>query len=139
MNSRAGSPGLSVQTSTNSNGKRRADDTDGGVTGGAPSPEATSPGGTSINGRVPKKARIGGKSAPTGRLTEEMIVEWIMSTENPTSKECINRFRPYIKEEGAKNEFTAMIKKLVTLKEGRMVLKPIYAGGRGTSPSTPVA
>jgi len=68
-----------------------------------------------------------------------MIIGWIMSTENPTSKECINRFRPYIKEEGAKSEFTAMIKKLVTLKEGRMVLKPMYASGGVTGPSSPAA
>lgn len=129
INSRAGSPGLSVHT--NVNGKRKSDAQDD-----AASPTASSPGGSgAYNGRVVKKPRL----APKGPLTEEMIIEWIKNTENPTSKTCINQFRPYIKEEKAKSDFTAMIKKLVVMKDGIMKLKPIYGGGSGGTTSTPAA
>ncbi|KAK1236574.1 transcription factor IIF subunit tfg1 [Marasmius sp. AFHP31] len=139
--SRAGSPvaGSGSRASSPVNGqsqhkKRKAEDSASspisppGANGSAPQPPKAKKRKGTVSGSAP---------APTGPLEEWMLVDWLRNTPNASTKECIQHFGPYLKDEKEKARFTALVKELASLKNGKLVLKSNYRGSAG--PSTPAA
>ncbi|KAF9259517.1 Rap30/74 interaction domain-containing protein [Marasmius fiardii PR-910] len=130
--SRAGSPVSAVNGQPQPQiKKRKAEDS-------APSP--TSP--TGANGPQPKAKKRkntiqSGAPTPTGPLEEWMLVDWLKNTPNASTRECIQHFGPYLTDETEKSRFTALVKELASLKNGKLILKNTYRGS--TAPATPAA
>jgi transcription initiation factor TFIIF subunit alpha len=96
--------------------KRKSDDLDP-TSPGSP----TSPGGQKV--KVKKVRNL-------GPLTEEMIIEWLKTAQNPTTLTCIEKFRKYISTGAtSRDEFTAMIKRLAKVVGGELTLRPQYLDG----------
>lgn len=106
--SRAGSP-----VAGSSQKKRKAPDD-------AASPASpTSP--SLANGQPKMKKRK--HKAPVGELTEAMVIDWIKNTAQPTTRDCILRFKPYLTDAEKKVKFTQMIKGLASSKDNVLELK----------------
>ncbi|KAG7096958.1 hypothetical protein E1B28_004355 [Marasmius oreades] len=128
--SRAGSPVSTTNGQTQPQlKKRKAEDS-------VPSP--TSPTGQQQPKAKKRKNTIqSGPPVPTGPLEEWMLVDWLKNTPNASTRECIQHFGPYLTDETEKSRFTALVKELASLKNGKLILKSTYRGSTG--PTTPVA
>jgi transcription initiation factor TFIIF subunit alpha len=117
-NSRAGSP-MAQKTPTQN--KRKADEASG----------ANSPPPASGSGGLPKKKKIKptqGVSGADGPMTAKMLADYLRSTENPTTRACIQYFNSYIKQgPEAKSLFTDLVKEVAVLKDGVLILRPQWA------------
>ncbi|KAH9943414.1 uncharacterized protein BXZ73DRAFT_87744 [Epithele typhae] len=65
---------------------------------------------------------------PAGELEDRMVIEWLRSTENATTRECIQHFNRYLTDETKKTRFTALVKEIAQLSNGHLVLRPAYRG-----------
>ncbi|KAL4075860.1 hypothetical protein V8B97DRAFT_2001968 [Scleroderma yunnanense] len=141
--SKAGSPAGSRATSpvatatkgasgTPPTNKRKATDD----LSGAVSPTAAS------NGTAPPKPKKRKPLPPgpiDGELEERMLIEWLQSTPNATTRDCIQHFTPYLTSEAKKTRFTAMVKEVAQLKGGILILKSALRGESATGSPAPVA
>ena len=86
----------------------------------------TSPplGGAAIDMNPPKakkrKATVQGSMVSSAEL-ESMLVEWLKTTTNATTRDCIHHFTPFLVDSEKKIEFSAMVRKHATLKNGVLV------------------
>ncbi|KAF7301703.1 Transcription initiation factor [Mycena indigotica] len=109
-NSRATSPSL------NGNKKRKVEDYAG-------SPSPTSPNGQNGLPKPKKRKTQNNGAAPVGDLQDSMVVDWLRNTNQPTTRDCIQHFQPYLTDNAKKQRFTALIKQVAVLKEGVLMLK----------------
>ena len=94
----------------------------------------------SANGQVPKqkkrKAPVpGGAPVPSAEL-ESMLLEWLKNTPNASTRDCIQHFTPFLVDAEKKAEFSAMVRKHATLKNGVLVTR---TRGASSAPSPPPA
>ena len=69
-------------------------------------------------------------SIPPGtRLTPALLIRWLRETPNAKTRECIQYFQPCLTDEATKVRFTALVRQLVTMKEGTLILKAAYREG----------
>lgn len=82
-----------------------------------------------------RKAATQGASISSVEL-ESMLLEWLKTVTNATTRDCIHHFTPYLVDAEKKAEFSAMVRKHATLKNGVLVAR---VGIRATSsaPSPP--
>lgn len=109
---------------TPSTNKRKAPDDQGGA-----SPTATT------NGTIPPKPKKRKPLPPgpiDGELEERMLIEWLQSTPNASTRDCIQHFTPYLTSEAKKARFTALVKEVAQLKGGVLVLKSALRGESAT-------
>lgn len=52
---------------------------------------------------------------------EAMLLEWLKTTTNASTRDCIQYFTPYLVDAEKKTEFSAMVRKHATLKNGVLV------------------
>ncbi|KAG7449210.1 uncharacterized protein BT62DRAFT_979254 [Guyanagaster necrorhizus] len=116
--SRAGSPVIQ-------NGKKRKADE------GAASPQ-----GSGQMGGPSKSKKRKSNAGPVPPLEDRMVIEWLKNTPNASTRDCIQHFTPYLRDEGKKAKFTALVKEVAQLKDGVLVLRAAYRNG-GT-PASPV-
>ncbi|KAL0579683.1 transcription factor IIF subunit tfg1 [Marasmius crinis-equi] len=135
--SRASSPISGVNGQAQAQGapkKRKAEDS-------APSPISPNAANASSQPHKAKKRKStippGGAPAPAGPLEEWMLIDWLKNSPNASTRECIQHFQPYLTDEKEKARFTALVKELASLKNGKLILKNQYRGSAG--PSTPAA
>lgn len=92
----------------------------------AEAPASTGPGSTTGDGQGPKakkrKATIQGPIHSSTEL-ESMLIEWLKTKRNATTRDCIHHFTPYLVDSAKKTEFSAMVRKHATLKNGVLVGK----------------
>jgi transcription initiation factor TFIIF subunit alpha len=97
------------------------------------------PPGPTLDSQAPKqkkrKAATQGTSISSVEL-ESMLLEWLKTVTNATTRDCIHHFTPYLVDAEKKAEFSAMVRKHATLKNGVLVAR---VGIRATSsaPSPP--
>ncbi|KAK0468365.1 transcription initiation factor [Desarmillaria tabescens] len=115
--SRAGSPVLQ-------NGKKRKADE------GAASPQGSG----QVGPPKPKKRKS--NAGPVPPLEDRMVIEWLKNTPNASTRDCIQHFTPFLRDEGKKAKFTALVKEVAQLKDGVLVLRAAYRNG-GT-PASPL-
>lgn len=107
--------------------KRKAD--------GPGSPPGSSP--TDSQPPKQKKRKATGQNlAVSSADLEAMLLEWLKTTGNSTTRDCIHHFTPYLVDAEKKAEFSAMVRKHAALKNGVLVPRN---GVRATSlaPSPP--
>jgi transcription initiation factor TFIIF subunit alpha len=63
------------------------------------------------------------KVVPTAEL-EALLINWLKSTPNGTTRECIQHFNPYLISKEKKDEFSGMVKRMAILKDGVLALRP---------------
>lgn len=83
-------------------------------------------GGPPSEGAAPKKRKRATVVAVEGELEDSMVIDWLRTTTNASTRDCINNFTPYIRDEGKKEKFIGLIKSIAQLKGGVLVLKPEY-------------
>ena len=79
-----------------------------------------------------RKATVQGSTVSSAEL-ESMLVEWLKTTTDSTTRDCIQNFTPYLVDAEKKAEFSAMVRKHATLKNGVLVPKS------SSSPPSPPA
>jgi transcription initiation factor TFIIF subunit alpha len=98
---------------------------------------------SSVVAPKPKKRKSQGGlgvTAPTEELDDKMVIDWLRSKPNPTTRDCIQHFTPYLTDELKKGKFTALVKEVAILKRGVLVLKNAYRGdSAAASPAAIVA
>jgi transcription initiation factor TFIIF subunit alpha len=108
----------------NVNGKRRAEDgTDANGNNGAANGDQPRP---------PKKRKVASAVDAQGNpieLTEQMVIDWLRTTENATTHDCITYFKPFHRDKAAKENFTKLIKEVASLKGGVLTLRSQYRNG----------
>ncbi|TRM67592.1 hypothetical protein BD626DRAFT_449538 [Schizophyllum amplum] len=119
--SRASSPVVNGQKPSN---KRKATD----------DASPTSP--TAANAPPRPKKR---KSAPLEPLEDRQVIKWLQEHDKVTTRECIQHFTPYLKDEAVKSHFTQLVKEVAQLKGGQLVLKAQYRQPGAASPSAPAS
>lgn len=131
--SRAVSPSAAngVQNGLAQTKKRKAEDS------GPVSPTPTSPTG---NGppKLKKRKALGAApvAVPSGPLEDRLLIEWLKTTANASTRDCIQYFTPYLTDEEKKAKFTVLVKEIAQLKNGVLILRPAY---RDSPAATPVA
>lgn len=129
VQSRSTSP-VAADDAIKSTLKRKADHSS------CPPPDSPNP-----DSQTPKpkrrKSTIQGTSISSSKL-ELMLLEWLKTMANATTRDCIHHFTPYLVDADKKAEFSAMVRKHATLKNGVLVAR---VGARATSsaPSPPAA
>ena len=133
-NSRAGSPPATGPKAESpigqkSGNKRKADElanTSPSATGAVAQPK-------------PKKRKAQGLGAtPIAVSAEELrnlLIEWLGSTPNATTRDCIHHFTPYLTDGEKKTEFSALVREVAQLKNGVLVLRKKFQDGGTTAPS----
>jgi transcription initiation factor TFIIF subunit alpha len=90
----------------------------------------------------PKKRKsqggLGVTMPPTEELDDKMVIDWLRSKINPTTRDCIQHFTPYLTDEVKKGKFTALVKEVAILKGGVLVLKNAYRGDSAAGSPAPV-
>ncbi|KAG5652435.1 hypothetical protein H0H81_005031 [Sphagnurus paluster] len=83
-----------------------------------------------------RKAQTGGPavSVPAEQL-RTMLIEWLTSTQNATTRECIHHFTPYLTDGEKKTEFSGLVREVAQLKGGILVLRKKYQEGGSGAPS----
>ncbi|KAF7288214.1 Transcription initiation factor [Mycena chlorophos] len=115
---RATSPGVNGIASPNGvPKKRKADDPAG-------SPSPTSPTGPNGPPKLKKRKTQNAPAVPGGELEDRMVVEWLKNTNEPTTRDCIQYFQPYLTDAEKKRKFTALIKEVAILRDGVLSLRP---------------
>ncbi|KAF9009045.1 hypothetical protein BDQ17DRAFT_1349429 [Cyathus striatus] len=139
-NSRANSP-LSSRASSPVGGSRPTSPVGANVRTGSPDsvvPKPNnkrkaeeSPNGTSPPVK-PKKKKAGAPGTPNSVASavelESMLINWLVNTPNPSTRDCIHHFTPYLKDSDKKQEFSALVKKVAQLKGGILVLRQKLSG-----------
>ncbi|KAF8914601.1 hypothetical protein CPB85DRAFT_1218805 [Mucidula mucida] len=122
--SRATSPVGGSRAASPVNGKKRKADSE---TNGA-----------TQNGSQPKKKKKSTLNVSPGvELEDRMLVEWLRNTPNASTRQCIHHFTPYLTNDAKKANFTALVKKVASLQEGVLILRPQYrAGSSAPSPAS---
>ncbi|KAG6814181.1 hypothetical protein H0H92_000858 [Tricholoma furcatifolium] len=128
--SRAGSP-----TASKPNNKRKAVD----------EPVNSTPTANGVNGAQmpkPKKRKATGVT-PIDVAPEQlrvMLIEWLGTTTNATTRECIHHFTPYLTDADKKTQFSGLVRDVAQLKGGVLVLrKKLQEGGTGSNAPSPSA
>ncbi|KAK7695812.1 hypothetical protein QCA50_000450 [Cerrena zonata] len=119
VGSRASSPVAQSPMAAKPNNKRKATDDPTSPTTGAPA--------------KPKKR----KPAPAGELDAQMLIEWVRVTPNPTTRDCIAHFQPYLRGSEDKKRFAMLVKENAVLKDNILHLRSDLRKDGGTS--TPAA
>jgi transcription initiation factor TFIIF subunit alpha len=103
----------------------------------AETPTSPLPGNPAVDAQPPKskkrKAAVQGSTVSSAEL-EGMLLEWLKMTTNSTTRDCIHHFTPYLVDVEKKAEFSAMVRKHATLKNGVLVPK-----ASSSPPSPPAA
>lgn len=120
--SRASSPVAQTSAAGKANNKRKATDDPTSPTTGQGAPAK------------PKKR----KSAPVGELDAQMLIEWLKVTPNPTTRDCIAHFQPYLRGSDDKKRFAMLVKENAVLKDNILTLRSDFRKDNG-GPSTPAA
>lgn len=89
--------------------------------------------GSPVNGVAavpkPKKRRAQGPSVTAIAMTPEqlkgMLVDWLSSTANATTRDCIHHFTPYLTDSEKKAEFSGLVREVAQLKGGVLVLRRV--------------
>lgn len=55
-----------------------------------------------------------------------MVIAFLREKKDATTKDCIQKFQPYLKEEETKKAFTAMVKKVAVVKNSMLKLRSEY-------------
>lgn len=130
--SRATSP---VHELPNGNGlkanlKRKADDS----APGTPVGHVPHGGNPTLVNKKRKTPAAGGVSVTSEEL-ENMLIEWVRTSANASTRDCIQHFTPYLTDAEKKAEFSGMVKKHAQLKNGVLVLRAgTRAGSAAPSP-----
>lgn len=122
------SKGVSGTPSTN---KRKAPE-DSGTASSAAASNGTAP-------PKPKKRKPLPPGPIDGELEERMLIEWLQSTPNASTRDCIQHFTPYLTSEAKKTRFTAMVKEVAQLKGGVLILKSALRGESANGSPAPAA
>lgn len=113
--SRATSP-LANPPQSPVNNKRKADDS------------PTSPTNGHTNGGAPKAKKKRANKPPVAILSaadlETSLINWLKTTPNGTTRDCIMHFNPYLVSKEKKDEFSNMVRRIAVLKDGVLVLRP---------------
>jgi len=112
-----GSRATSPLAGAASNNKRKADEATNGSTasGNGPKPKR-------------KKANSSVSVAPVSLAElEGLVLQWLKTTPEPKTRDCIAHFNPYLQEGDRKADFASIIKKLAFLKQGSLHLRPAFA------------
>jgi transcription initiation factor TFIIF subunit alpha len=80
-------------------------------------------GGPPSEASAPKKRR---RATVDGELEDSTVIDWLRKTPNASTRDCIDNFTPYIRDERKKAKFIALIKEIAQLKGGVLVLKNQY-------------
>ncbi|KAG6919431.1 hypothetical protein DXG01_006314 [Tephrocybe rancida] len=136
-NSRAASPvagvnGSRTDTAPKPSNKRKAVDD---PVHGAPAPNG-------VNG-IPKpkkrKAQAVGVTTVNVNVPAEqlkaMLIEWLRSRPDPTTRDCISHFTNYLTDSEKKGQFSALVRDVAQLKDGVLVLRKKYQEGGSSAPS----
>ncbi|KAF8478312.1 hypothetical protein JB92DRAFT_2837987 [Gautieria morchelliformis] len=83
-----------------------------------PTPSGAASTGAPDGGKPRKKAKR--------PLEESMIIVFLREKAEVTTKDCIQKFQPYLKEEEIKKAFAAMVKKVAMVKNSLLKLRPEY-------------
>ncbi|KAG6817409.1 hypothetical protein H0H87_009054 [Tephrocybe sp. NHM501043] len=127
--SRAGSPAASKP---NTNKRKATDD-----------PANGAPTANGVNG-TPKpkkrKAQATGATPVNVNVSDEqlraMLVEWLTSKPNSTTRDCISHFSTYLTDNEKKGQFSSLVKQVAQLRDGVLVLRSsLQQGGSVGSPS----
>ncbi|KAI0036823.1 hypothetical protein K488DRAFT_40295 [Vararia minispora EC-137] len=102
--------------------KRKADDNDSPSTG-APSGAARPPKKSRPDEKKRKAVDKDGNPIP---LKDQMVIEWLRTTENATTRDCITHFTPFLRDKTDKENFTKLIRDVAILKGGVLVLRPQF-------------
>ncbi|GLB34544.1 putative polysaccharide deacetylase [Lyophyllum shimeji] len=89
--------------------------------------------------RKKRKAQVSGVTAlndvgPAEQL-KVMLIEWLGSTPNATTRECIHHFTPYVTDADKKTGFSGLVREVAQLKGGVLVLREKYQEGGSSAPS----
>ena len=77
-----------------------------------------------LNGAgAPKKRR---RATADEELEDSMVIDWLRDTPNASTRDCIQHFTPYLRDEAKKVKFTTLIKEVAQLKGGVLVLRNQY-------------
>ncbi|KAG6887691.1 hypothetical protein C0995_013433 [Termitomyces sp. Mi166 len=131
----AGSPAGSPTAPKPSNKRKAVDEPANGV-----------PATNGVNGAQmpkPKKRKAIAGVAPVNATPEQlkaMLIEWLGSTHNATTRECIHHFTPYLTDADKKTQFSGLVRDVAQLKGGVLVLRKKFQEGGSAAPSpTPVS
>lgn len=130
--SRAGSPTTMKPTSN----KRKATDD---ITNGSVSVNGVNNGGQNPQAPRPKKRKapvvgVAPVNIPAEQL-KAMLIEWLGTTPNATTRECIHHFTPYLTDNDKKTEFSGLVREVAQLKGGVLVLRKKFHEGGSSAPS----
>ncbi|GLB33811.1 putative transcription initiation factor IIF subunit alpha [Lyophyllum shimeji] len=84
--------------------------------------------------RKPQVSGVTALNVPAEQL-KVMLIEWLGSTPNATTRECIHHFTPYLTDADKKTEFSGLVREVAQLKGGVLVLRKKYQEGGSSAPS----
>lgn len=86
----------------------------------------------------PKKRRAITGVAPINATPEQlksMLIEWLASTQNATTRECIRHFTPYLTDDDKKTQFSGLVRDVAQLKGKVLVLRKRFQEDGSAAPS----
>ncbi|KAG6900965.1 hypothetical protein C0993_004402 [Termitomyces sp. T159_Od127] len=101
---------------------------------GAPAPNGAN--GTQLP--KPKKRKATAGVAPVNATPEQlkaMLIEWLASTQNATTRECIRHFTPYLTDDDKKTQFSGLVRDVAQLKGKVLVLRKRFQEDGSAAPS----
>lgn len=109
--SRPTSPVANGQKVNNNNGnKRKADD--------------SASGGPSVTNGQPKAKKRKEVPPVTPEEMQTMLIDWLKNAKGePTTRECIQHFTPYLTDQAKKQEFSKLVRRVATLQGTTLVLR----------------
>ncbi|KAG6897444.1 hypothetical protein C0992_001444 [Termitomyces sp. T32_za158] len=145
LGSRATSPAASSSRATSpvagsppkATNKRKAVDE---PANGAPTPNGASATASPLPKPKKRKAVAGAGAgvAPTNATPEQlkaMLIEWLASTQNATTRECIRHFTPYLTDDDKKTQFSGLVRDVAQLKGKVLVLRKRFQEDGSAAPS----
>ncbi|GJJ12510.1 hypothetical protein Clacol_006753 [Clathrus columnatus] len=127
MTSRAASPVAPVPpTLATTSLKRKAPDESQAPASPVSPISVADPISAGVSSSTNKPPRKKTKRPPPGPLDESLIINFLREKKDATTKDCIQRFQPYLREEETKKTFTAMVKKVAVVKKDILVLRDEY-------------
>ncbi|KAF5387830.1 hypothetical protein D9615_000413 [Tricholomella constricta] len=90
----------------------------------------------------PKKRKAQPGVTPVNVPAEQlraMLIEWLGSTPNATTRECIHHFTPYLTDGDKKTAFSGLVREVAQLKGGVLVLRKKFQEGGSSVPSPTAA
>ncbi|KAI0045307.1 hypothetical protein FA95DRAFT_1561259 [Auriscalpium vulgare] len=70
-------------------------------------------------------------------FTTQMVLDWLHSTPQANTRDCILHFTPYLHNDEEKTKFTALIKQVAQLKGGVLTLRGAYRQGGKAGADSP--